>query len=281
MIHCENLCFEYKKQSVYENFNWQLNSGSICGFLGPNGAGKTTLFKILTGLMFQNKGEVSVLGHAPKKREESFYKKITYVGEELACPTMSPLEYISICGPLYPNFSKDLFHELSNSFEINEDKDFATFSAGDLRKAWLSIALSCQTELVFLDEPSKGLDINAQAVLRKVLAESAAKESTIVLSTHHVREVEGLLDHITLIDRGGHLRLNARVEDLHKEFTLVHSLTKEQIPAESLAYQRKASGWTALLKEDSDSPEDIPLELLFTGLCRKGKEISNDYKESI
>ncbi|MFP4015598.1 MAG: ABC transporter ATP-binding protein [Halanaerobiales bacterium] len=276
MIYCKNLSFQYKKQAVYEDFNWELSSGSICGFLGPNGSGKTTLFKILTGLMFQSKGEVTVLGHEPKKREESFYKKITYVPEELSFPLMSPKEYVSICGPLYPAFSKKLFKKLCQGFEVDEDKDFANFSAGDLRKAWLSVVLSCQTELVFLDEPSKGLDINAQAFLRKALAEAAADGTKIIISTHHIREVEGLLDHVTLIDRGGNLLLNASVENLYKEFSLTHSLTGEQIPAESLAYQRTASGWTALLQEPSNSPEDIPLELLFTGLCRKGKELSND-----
>ncbi|TCT12218.1 ABC-2 type transport system ATP-binding protein [Natranaerovirga pectinivora] len=276
MIQCKNLTFGYKKQPVYDNFNWNLTSGSICGLLGPNGAGKTTLFKILTGLMFQRGGEVSVLGHNPNKREENFYKKLTYVAEELPCPNMSPREYASICGPLYPNFSIERFEELCQSFEVNENKDFSNYSAGDLRKAWLSITLSCRTELILLDEPSKGLDINAQTVLRKVLAETAADGSTIILSTHHVREVEGLLDYITIIDRGGHLRLNAGIENLYKEYSLIHSLTKEQIPTESLAYQRRATGWTALLKEPSNSPQDIPLELLFTGLCGKKKEVSNE-----
>lgn len=276
MITCKDLSFGYKKQSVYQNFNWELNSGSICGLLGPNGAGKTTLFKMLTGLMFQSNGEVSVLGYAPKKREESFYKKMTYVGEELSKPNMTPLEYISICGPLYPNFSKELFHEQCENFEIDYDKAFSDFSAGDLRKAWLSIALSCQTELLFLDEPSKGLDINAQAVLRKALAQAADAGTRIVLSTHHVREVEGLLDHLTIIDRGGFLRINSPIEDLSKEFSLVHCLTKEQLPSEALSYQRTTSGWTALLRKPSDAPTDIPLEILFTGLCKKGEELAND-----
>lgn len=276
MINCKNLTFGYKKQHVYQNFNWELTSGSICGLLGPNGAGKTTLFKILTGLIFEREGEVSVLGHTPKKREEQFYKKISYIAEELQCPDMSPMEYISICGPLYPNFSKGLFYELCENFEIDADKDFSHFSGGDLRKAWLCIVMSCQTELIFLDEPSKGLDIKAQAVLRKVLAQSADAGSKIILSTHHVREVEGLLDQVTIIDRGGDLRLNSSVADLSDEFSLVRCLTKEHLPTEALAYQRTASGWTALVRQPSEIPEDIPLELLFSGLCGKGEVDFND-----
>lgn len=278
MIQCKNLSFGYRKQPVYETFNWELplESGSIYGLLGPNGAGKTTLFRMLTGLIFQREGAISVLGFEPKKREESFYKKITYISEDLQCPDMSPLDYINICGPLYPNFSKELFHDLCKKFEIDAEKGFSHYSSGDLRKAWLCIVLSCQTEIVFLDEPSKGLDINAQAVLRKVLAQSADAGSRIILSTHHVREVEGLLDHVTIIDRGGKLRLNSSVADLSEEFSLVHCLTKEQLPADALSYQRTTSGWTALMRQPAEEEEDISLELLFTGLCKQAEVPANE-----
>ncbi|MCZ0704630.1 ABC-2 type transport system ATP-binding protein [Natronobacillus azotifigens] len=278
MIQCKNLSFGYRKQPVYETFNWELplESGSIYGLLGPNGAGKTTLFRMLTGLIFQREGAISVLGFEPKKREESFYKKITYISEDLQCPDMSPLDYINICGPLYPNFSKELFHDLCEKFEIDAEKGFSHYSSGDLRKAWLCIVLSCQTEIVFLDEPSKGLDINAQAVLRKVLAQSADAGSRIILSTHHVREVEGLLDHVTIIDRGGKLRLNSSVTGLSEEFSLVHCLTKEQLPADALSYQRTTSGWTALMRQPAEEEEDISLELLFTGLCKKAEVPANE-----
>jgi len=153
---------------------------------------------------------------------------------------------------------------------------FNLFSAGDLRKAWACFALSTRTQLILLDEPSKGLDIPAQAVLRKALTEAALEGSAIVLSTHHVREVEGLLDHITIIDRGGHVRLNAPVDALHKQFSLVSSLTKEHLSTQALAYQRTANGWRALLAEPSVASADIPLELLFTGLCTKGKDVSHE-----
>ncbi len=276
MIQCKKLSFGYKGQQVFTNFDWELNSGSICGLLGPNGAGKTTLFKILTGLMFREAGELSILGHDPGKREEGFYQKMTYVAEELPTPDMTPMEYASICGPLYPDYDQDVFADLCQRFEVDAQKAFAQFSAGDLRKAWICFALSTRTELVLLDEPSKGLDIPAQAVLRKALTEAALDGCTIILSTHHVREVEGLLDHITLIDRGGHLRLNAPVEELHQQFSIVCSVSKDNLPAEALAYQRRASGWVALLPETSEAPTDIPLELLFTGLCKKGKEASHE-----
>lgn len=278
MILCKNLKFGYKKQSVFEGFNWELGTGQICGLLGPNGAGKSTLFKILTGLMFRQGGEVYVCGHDPQKREGNFYKKTTYVAEDLPCPNMSPMEYASICGPLYPNYSKDLFIKLCQDFNIDPHKDFSHFSAGDLRKAWLSFTLSCRTELILLDEPSKGLDIPAQAMLRKVLAEAADDGCSIVLSTHHIREVEGLLDHVTIIDRGGEIQLASSIDKLSDAYSLVHSNTQEMLPKDCIAFQRTTKGWLGLIAQGSPSNLDIPLELLFTGLCGNTKEVSYEHE---
>ncbi|SFI32026.1 ABC-2 type transport system ATP-binding protein [Tindallia magadiensis] len=276
MIQCDHMHFRYQKQSIYQDFHWELSSGSICGFLGPNGAGKTTLFKLLTGLMFPQEGSISVLGHDPKRREEKFYQKIAYVPEDLPIPDMSPETYAQFCGPMYPNYDETSFHHLCDDFEVDRQKSFTHFSAGDLRKAWLSFAFSCKTDLFILDEPSKGLDIHAQSTLRKTLTDIAADGSTILLSTHHVREVEGLLDHVTMINRNGQLLLNAPITDLHKSFRLKRALSKESFPENYLACRRDASGWTLLLNEPSDLAEDIPLELLFTGICRKEKELSDE-----
>jgi len=275
MIRCKNLSFDYKKEKVFDGFDWELREGSIVGLLGPNGAGKTTLFKILTGLIFPKEGEVRVGGFEPKKREEDFYRKLTYVGEELATPNMSPYEYGKICGPLYPNFSEEVFLDLVDKFDFDKDKKFTSFSAGDLRKAWLALSLACRTEILLLDEPSKALDINAQSVLRRSLAEASAEGVKILLSTHHVRELEGLLDYVALIDRGGILRYSGAVEELHQDFHLSYHQQKEELPKKALAYRNSTRGWAALQWGASQEPVEIPLELLFTGLCKKRKEVNN------
>ncbi len=275
MIQCKNLSFGYKKEKVFEGFDWELTQGSIVGLLGPNGAGKTTLFKMLTGLIFPKEGEIRVEGFEPKKREENFYRKLTYVGEELATPNMTPYEYGKICGPLYPDFSEKVFLDLVEKFDFDGEKKFASFSAGDLRKAWLALSLACRTKILLLDEPSKALDINAQSVLRRSLAEASAEGVKILLSTHHVRELEGLLDYVALIDRGGVLRYSGGVETLHQDFHLTYHQRKEALPEEALAYQRSPSGWAALRRGASQEPVEIPLELLFTGLCKKRKEVNN------
>lgn len=275
MIQCKNISFGYKNERVFDGFTWDLTEGSIIGLLGPNGAGKTTLFKMLTGLIFPKEGEIRVGGFEPKKRAEDFYRKLTYVGEELATPNMSVEEYSKICGPLYPNFSEEVYRELVDRFDFDDQKKFASFSAGDLRKAWLAISLACRTEILLLDEPSKALDINAQSVLRRSLAEAAADGVKILLSTHHVRELEGLLDYVALIDRGGILRYSGGVEDLHQDFSLRVYREKAELPKETLAYRKSPRGWSALQRGASKEPVEIPLELLFTGLCKRGKEVGH------
>lgn len=274
MISCKSLKFSYKKQPVLDNFNWELGPGHICGLLGPNGAGKTTLFKILTGLMFRQQGHISIFGYDPQKREGDFYKKITYVGEDLPSPSMSLLDYANICGPLYPNYSKEIFLKLCQEFNIDPHKEFSHYSSGSLRKAWLSFFLSCRTELILLDEPSKGLDITSQATLRKVLAEAADDGCSIVLSTHHVREVEGLLDHVTIINGRGQIQLTSNIDILSETYSIVHANTQEKLPEECLSYQRTSKGWLGLIKKPALQSQDIPLELLFTGVCGNTKEVA-------
>ena len=275
MIKCKNISFGYNKEKVFDGFDWELTEGSIIGLLGPNGAGKTTLFKMLTGLIFPKEGEIRVEGFEPRKREEDFYQKLTYVGEELATPNMSPYEYAKISGPLYPNYSEEVFSDLVDKFDFDMKKKFASFSAGDLRKAWLTVSLACRTEILLLDEPSKALDINAQSVLRRSLAQASAEGVKILLSTHHVRELEGLLDYVALIDRGGILRYSGGVETLYQDFHLSEHQQKESLPEEALAYRKTPRGWLALQQGGSQEPVEIPLELLFTGLCKKRKEVNH------
>ncbi|SEO06312.1 ABC-2 type transport system ATP-binding protein [Amphibacillus marinus] len=273
MINCENVSFNYRKKAIYQNFNWCLKAGTICGLLGPNGAGKTTLFNMLAGLVFPTKGEINIAGHNPSKREAAFYRQFAYVAETLPCPSMSPMVYATLCGPLYPNYSPERFLQLAEAFELDIEQNFNAFSAGDLRKAWLAIVLACQTALILLDEPSKGLDIKAQASLRKALAETAAAGSRILLSTHHVREVEGILDHVTIINRGGKLLLNAEVAQLYQHYSLIEAAQEHQLPSDILAKQRLTMGWVGLVNQPAQTMQDIPLELLFSGLCRQEQVI--------
>lgn len=271
MIKVENLSFNYGKKKVFDHFQLNLSGGSIYGILGPNGVGKTTLFQLLSGLTFPNDGRVIVNGHVPKKREEGFYQKMVYLPEDLTTPTVSPYQYVKLLGPMYPNYDEQIFLTYSERFGIDYNQVFNTMSAGVLRKAWLAVVLSYQTPLLMLDEPSKAMDIEGQRLLRKMLLEIQAEGRTIVLSTHHLREMEQLFDHVTIMDETGHVVLSQPVDTLTQDFRTEWIDVKPTSTA-VISYERSSRGYLALFKEPSDSGSDIPLELIYNGLTKR-KEV--------
>ncbi|GAB6091126.1 ATP-binding cassette domain-containing protein [Spirochaeta dissipatitropha] len=266
MIQCSNINFSYRKKTALDGCSFTIENGSICGLLGRNGAGKTTLLKVLSGLLLSRQGELNVNGFNPAQRQAHFYANLAYVPQELPVPNMKVQTYANICGGLYPNFSNDSLDTLFQRFHVDPNSDFGELSGGDLRKAWLCFAMACRTPLVFLDEPSQGLDIPAQETLRQVLAEEGSAERIILLSTHHVREIENLVDSLLVMNNKGSIICSGRTEDIFNEYRMVEVSNEDLLPARCLYKRRTAEGWKGICKENPTRSQTIPLELLFHAL---------------
>lgn len=200
MITINNLEFSYKKgKKLFSKFNLNLPSGRIVGLLGKNGEGKSTLMKLINGLLLPASGEVTVLGRPSRGRSLELLQSIYMLGEEVRLPELTVAEFFRIYGSFYPTYDENIAKELIELFELNERMHLKQMSLGQKKKAQISLALSLQTPLLLLDEPTNGLDIPSKSIFRRALAKYSHPQQTIIISTHQVRDLEQVIDHLLLL----------------------------------------------------------------------------------
>ena len=210
MIQFKNFNFGYsRKFPIYTDFNLTLEKGRIYGLFGKNGAGKSTLLKNITGINRPTSGSVTVNQHQPHKRKPSFLWDLFMIPEEVYVPAISPKKYVKIYSPFYPKFSYEQFENNIKILEVPATKNLTKLSLGQQKKFFISFGLACNTSIVILDEPTNGLDIPSKSQFRKLMAESVNDEKTFIISTHQVRDLDHILDHILIVNQGK-LILNER-----------------------------------------------------------------------
>ncbi|MGN1212317.1 MAG: ATP-binding cassette domain-containing protein [Candidatus Cryptobacteroides sp.] len=213
MIRIENLGFSYGDKVVLNNISMQLEQGRIYGLLGENGVGKTTLLTLLCGLKNVKHGKIDIDGHTPYKREPSFLSSQFFLSDEVAPVNMTALSYAQNYGKFWENYDETKFRELMTVFETDCDQKMNAMSFGQLKKTYISFGLACNTRYLFMDEPTNGLDIPSKAQFRKAVTKYTSEESTILISTHQVRDLENIIDPIIILDRLDVL-LNATLEEI-------------------------------------------------------------------
>jgi ABC-2 type transport system ATP-binding protein len=188
--------------------DFEVARGEVYGFLGPNGAGKTTTIRILTGLARPTAGRAQVLGLDLTRDLPRIKKRIGVVPEASNLyAELSALDNLLFCMQLYgvPRTERlPRAHELLAQFRLAEKRDtpFARLSRGMKRALTVAAALAHRPELVFLDEPTTGLDVASARGLRATIAELRGQGVTVFLTTHYLEEAERLCDRIALIARG-------------------------------------------------------------------------------
>ena len=213
MIRIENLGFSYGDKVVLNNISMSLEKGRIYGLLGENGVGKTTLLTLLCGLKNVKKGNIDIDGHNPYKREPSFLSSQYFLSDEVAPVNMTASDYAKNYGKFWENFDLAKFNELMTIFETDNNQKMNTMSFGQLKKTYIAFALACNTRYLFMDEPTNGLDIPSKAQFRKAVTKYTSEDSTILISTHQVRDLENIIDPIIILDRLDVL-LNATLEEI-------------------------------------------------------------------
>ena len=236
MIKVGNIDFSYGNVPCLEKISLNLEEGKIYGLLGENGVGKTTLLTLLCGLKKVQAGCISVDGFNPYKRDAEFLSLQFYLPDEVWGPNSTALSFAKEKGVFWPDFSLDKFKEIMSVFEMDCMQKMNAMSAGQLKKTWISFALACSTKYLYLDEPTNGLDIPSKAQFRKALMNYTREDSTIVISTHQVKDLENIIDPIIILDRRDVL-LNASVEKITSKLYFDYgtelnpaSLYAEQVP---------------------------------------------------
>jgi ABC-2 type transport system ATP-binding protein len=193
----------YGELKAVDGVSFKVNQGEVFGLLGPNGAGKTTTIEIMEGLRQRDGGDVKVLGFDPWKNGYELHKKIGVIPQEFTFfEKTTPREAISYYADLFDikvnpdEILKEVL--LSESAKVN----FDSLSGGQKQKTGLALSLVNSPELLFLDEPTTGLDPNARRAIWEVIRGLKAKGKTIILTTHYLDEAQQLADRVAIMDHG-------------------------------------------------------------------------------
>lgn len=263
MIQIDNITFKYRSKSlpVLENFSLDIDNGGIIGLLGKNGAGKSTLLYLIAGLLFPQRGEVWFNNENPAKRYPETLRQMFMVPEEFNLPDLSLKNYVKANRKFYPRFSDADLKKNLEIFELESDLRLKQLSMGQKKKAFLSFALACNTSLLLLDEPTNGLDIPGKSQFRKFIISSINDERTIIISTHQVRDIDRILDHILIVDNNNVL-FNQKVTDILSHLRFIESNSKDLIDRAYYS-QATAGGMNLILPNDNEEDTILNLELLF------------------
>ena len=210
VIEIQSLSKKYKEADFFSvnHLSLVVNKGDIYGLLGPNGAGKTTLISMLCGLLKPTLGSFTIEGHTYKDNSYAIKKTIGVVPQEYALyPTLTARENLAYFGSMYGLRSKDLKQRINDSLEYLglikfADKRIETFSGGMKRRINLIAGLLHEPSVLFLDEPTVGVDVHSKNVIIEYLKQVNAKGTTIIYTSHHLAEAQDLCSHIAIIDSG-------------------------------------------------------------------------------
>ncbi len=234
----------YREVAAVSEVSFEIGRGEIVGFLGPNGAGKTTTLKMLSGLLHPTSGHIRVLGHEPFRRERSYLRRMTLVmGNrnqlQWDLPALDSFELTRAIYRLPEQLFLDQRSELIDLLDLGPlvDKPVRNLSLGERMKVEIANSLLHRPEILFLDEPTLGLDVTMQRRIRAFLADYNARHgSSVMLTTHYMADVEALCERVIVIHHGSIL-FDGPLAELADRFASHKTLvvTLEQ-PADLSAY---------------------------------------------
>ena len=216
-IEVKSLKKHYGTLKAVDDISFTVNKGEVFSLLGPNGAGKTTTIEILEGLRQRDGGEVKVLGLDPWKNGYDLHKKIGVIPQEFTFfEKTTPREAII--------YYSELFNIKVNPDEILREvlledsgkRNFDNLSGGQKQKTGLALSLVNSPDLLFLDEPTTGLDPNARRAIWEVILSLKAKGKTIILTTHYLDEAQQLSDKVAIMDHGKIVAMGTSEEIIQK-----------------------------------------------------------------
>jgi ABC-2 type transport system ATP-binding protein len=230
-VEVENLIFRYDRVEVLHEISFKLNKGEIVGLLGPNGAGKSTTIKIIAGILSPTRGKVGVAGYTLPANAFNVKELIGYVPETAGFfETLSGQEFLELCGRLHGIHEDTLQSRILESLQrfdlvSSRFRRLDGYSKGMRQKILLAAALVHNPQLILMDEPLSGLDVNAAVMVKDLIAMLAAQGKTILYSSHILDVVEKICDRVLIIQKGN-LIADDTIEDLMQR---THTSTLENV----------------------------------------------------
>ncbi len=234
----------YDEVPAVKDISFDVSAGEMVGFIGPNGAGKTTTLKMLSGLVHPTSGDITVLGHKPWKREADYLRRISIVmgNKSQMLWDIPPMDSFRVLSEIYNVPAADYKNTLDEIIDLLDMKELLTkpvrnLSLGERMKCELTASLLYRPAVLFLDEPTLGLDVSMQLRLRRFLADYNKRSGvTVILTSHYMADVTALCERVILIHNGSLMfdgALSTLAHDL-SPYKLLRLTLLEDIPVETL-----------------------------------------------
>ena len=211
ILEARDLTKSYGPKTALNGLNLTLEKGKIIGLLGPNGSGKSTFIKLCNGILQPTKGEILIGGHevgVETKKIVSYLPERTYLDDN-----MSPVQMINFFSDFYEDFDADKAFDMLSSLKVNPKDKMKTMSKGTKEKVQLILVMSRQAKLYMLDEPIGGVDPAARDYILRTIISNYNPESSVIISTHLITDIEQVLDEVIFIQNGD-LKLHKTVDEI-------------------------------------------------------------------
>jgi len=272
MISIANLHFAYRRRPVFSGLDLELRPGHIYGLLGRNGMGKSTLLRTIAGFLFPQQGSIDVLGYVPRRRQPAFLQRVFLLPEDLYLPPMALERWVALYSVFYPRFDHGQFQRAAVGFELQTDGRLDQMSYGQRKKALICFALATNADVLLLDEPTNGLDIVSKGQFRKVMAGAVDENKCIVISTHQIKDLENLIDRVTIIDEGKIL-FDQTIDAIQKR--LVFRPSYDVAETAGAIYSEDSFRGSALILPNMEGEDSRPdLEMLYKAVMLRGERIN-------
>ncbi len=214
IVEAKSLSKSYFKKKALDDLNLNIPEGQVLGLLGPNGSGKTTFIKILSGILSQSKGDIIIDGHEPSPYTKSV---VSYLPDKnYLYKWMTVNDAIVFFKDFYSDFDEVKAYELLTFMKLDKNSKVTSLSKGMSEKLNLTLVLSRKAKLYVLDEPIAGVDPVAREKILDAIINNYNKDSSMIITTHLVRDIERIFDHVSFISEGK-IILSGNAEELREE----------------------------------------------------------------
>lgn len=262
MIKVSNVVKYFDDFKVLDNLNLNVEKGSIYGLVGPNGAGKTTIINHITGAYRQNSGEIIVDGESVYENEALKQRILSIADDWFYFGTATIKEMAAFYENVYDNFNKERYEKMGQLFNINEKRQIRKLSKGMKKQVAFWIVLSCMPDVLILDEPLDGLDpVMRKQILSLILADVTERKMTVLVSSHNLRELEDICDHVGIIFNGKML-IEKNLDDLKGAIKKYQAILSEgdvedlKSKLDILHISKMGSVTTLIVKDTNDASEN-------------------------
>ena len=263
LLQIKNLHATVEDKEILKGINLEINRGEIHAIMGPNGSGKSTLLRIIMGIFQKNSGSIEIDGKEISDSEE-FKQKLVFVPDDLFFfKNYSINDMVIFYSKLYKNFDKEFAIKMFDKLKLNRKQKIQTFSKGMKRQTALVCALATNADYMFFDETFDGIDPVIRNFMKKVIAEQMEKkETTIIMTSHNLRELEDICDNLGLLHKGGILfesDIDSLKTNMFKiQISLPREFSKEDFQnLNVLSFKKTGSVATVILKGEREGYEKI------------------------